>query len=314
MEVSDPYKILEIAPGASKEEIKSAYKKKALIYHPDQGGSEEKFKEITEAYNSLIKRDYRRPTPQPQPTHTPYTPSFISDDIEITISLDLSDVINGAHKKYRIKKTVGCSGCVTLNPCSTCQGLGFLSVSPDIPFMDIKECSSCLGKGYTKSNKGCGHCKGKGEILFDDIVEVFIRKGSFVGMKYKLAQKGIMTPGLVKSDVIIIVGAIKSQGFTVKGLDIHGKIKVPFFDLVLGGEIRMPLPNGKTITRDIAPGTLPGSTLILEKEGMPKMVLDNFVRGDYLAEIEVEIPETSHFSEDKIEKLKAVRDLWNLTF
>jgi hypothetical protein len=47
---------------------------------------------------------------------------------------------------------------------------------------------------------------------------------------------------------------------------------------------------------------------------MPKIVLDNYIRGDYLAEIEVEIPEISGLSSDKIEKLKAVKDLWNLTF
>ena len=52
----DNYKILEIQPGASPEEIKAAYRKLAHKYHPDKpGGNAEKFKEISEAYKTLIE-------------------------------------------------------------------------------------------------------------------------------------------------------------------------------------------------------------------------------------------------------------------
>jgi curved DNA-binding protein len=61
MEFKDYYKTLNISFGASDEEIKKSYKQLAKKYHPDSdGGSEEKFKEIQEAYEVLkdkIKRD-----------------------------------------------------------------------------------------------------------------------------------------------------------------------------------------------------------------------------------------------------------------
>lgn len=52
----DPYKILELEPGADEETIKKQYKKLALRYHPDKAnGDSEKFKEINEAYQKLTK-------------------------------------------------------------------------------------------------------------------------------------------------------------------------------------------------------------------------------------------------------------------
>ena len=49
----DYYKILGVPEDASEEEIKKAYRRLALKYHPDRGGDEEKFKEINEAYQVL---------------------------------------------------------------------------------------------------------------------------------------------------------------------------------------------------------------------------------------------------------------------
>ena len=55
----DPYEILEVSTGASLDEIKKAFREKALKYHPDRGGDEEKFKQINEAYSILSDANKR---------------------------------------------------------------------------------------------------------------------------------------------------------------------------------------------------------------------------------------------------------------
>lgn len=51
------YKVLGLEPGASEDEIKKTYRKLAMKHHPDKGGSEEKFREVNEAYKILTNDD-----------------------------------------------------------------------------------------------------------------------------------------------------------------------------------------------------------------------------------------------------------------
>ena len=58
--MSDPYSILGIAPNATNDEVKSAYRKLAKKYHPDVNkdpGAESKFKEVTKAYEDILNPD-----------------------------------------------------------------------------------------------------------------------------------------------------------------------------------------------------------------------------------------------------------------
>jgi curved DNA-binding protein CbpA len=55
----DPYSILGIPPGSTETDIKKAYKDLIRQHHPDKGGSEEKCKEINQAYNQLMNPEER---------------------------------------------------------------------------------------------------------------------------------------------------------------------------------------------------------------------------------------------------------------
>lgn len=53
----NPYDVLGVPKNASGQEIKKAYKKMAMKHHPDRGGDETKFKEVSEAYERITNPD-----------------------------------------------------------------------------------------------------------------------------------------------------------------------------------------------------------------------------------------------------------------
>ena len=57
------YNLLGVKPGASNEEIKKAFRKKAVQNHPDKGGDPEHFKKINDAYNNLTSKKERPEMP-----------------------------------------------------------------------------------------------------------------------------------------------------------------------------------------------------------------------------------------------------------
>lgn len=63
----NPYEVLGVAPSATPEEIKKAYRKLAAVHHPDRGGDTAKFQELQSAYDILSNPDKRAAHDNPQP-------------------------------------------------------------------------------------------------------------------------------------------------------------------------------------------------------------------------------------------------------
>ena len=60
----DPFAVLEIGSDALLADVKIAFRKKALEHHPDRGGTAEGFMAIKRAYDAIVKRRLRRPSPR----------------------------------------------------------------------------------------------------------------------------------------------------------------------------------------------------------------------------------------------------------
>ena len=77
------YEVLGLTKDASMDEVKKAYKRLALLHHPDKGGNVEEFRKITDAYEKITNPD---PTPVPNQQHVQ------------VVNLSLAEVVLGALK------------------------------------------------------------------------------------------------------------------------------------------------------------------------------------------------------------------------
>ncbi|MCA4774084.1 molecular chaperone DnaJ [Wolbachia endosymbiont of Mansonella perstans] len=196
MSTKDYYELLEVGKNASVDEIKKAYKKLALKYHPDRNPgnkkAEEKFKEITAAYEVLSD-------PQKKASYDRYTHGdgdFGGFDFSQATG-DFSDIFNdffgggfgGSSRSKAKRSTVGVPGSdlrydleITLEDafkgirvpihyatnvkCDTCQGTGSEGMIKPV------QCHMCQGSGRIRTQQGfftiertCTTCFGEGEII-----------------------------------------------------------------------------------------------------------------------------------------------------
>jgi chaperone protein DnaJ len=206
MAKKDFYEILGLEKGASDEEIKKAFRKKALKYHPDRNPgdkeSEEKFKELNEAYQVLSD-------PQKKAQYDQYGTadfngagfdggsdfsgfggfgdifeSFFGggfsgggsrrrngpqkgDDLEYTLSLTFEEAVFGCEKEINITRSENCE---------KCSGTGAKHGSHP------KTCDKCGGTGQVRVQRNtplgnfvsmstCDKCSGKGTIITDPCPE-----------------------------------------------------------------------------------------------------------------------------------------------
>ena len=185
------YETLEVNENATADEIKKAYRKLAVQYHPDKtGGDDAKFKEINEAYESLSNPDKR--AQYDGTNNNPFGGGFgggfgfdINDlfrdhftggrnnrnfpepgqDIKIEVVVNLFEVLSEAKKRVDYTLVVDCdickgTGASETNTCPTCKGSGAIKkqVSNAGMFMSsFSPCPSCGGRGFSVK-KVCTEC------------------------------------------------------------------------------------------------------------------------------------------------------------
>lgn len=196
LKLQDYYKILGLSKEANQEEIKKAFRKLALKYHPDKNNSpsaEQKFKDINEAYGVLGDVEKRKQYDNPPQRHRGF--GFREDediwsqmfgnfgDIfgnnnqrkrssseTLRFEVQFNDLLSGTKSTtFSKSKTVICNTCSGIggeNPksCSRCQGTGKVKMVHQVGSMRIQNvanCSTCRGIGKT-FEKVCGSCSGLG--------------------------------------------------------------------------------------------------------------------------------------------------------
>jgi molecular chaperone DnaJ len=198
----DYYEVLNISREASDQEIKSAYRKMAMKFHPDKNPgnkeAEEKFKEAAEAYSILGDRDKRAVYDKyghgglggyaGSEGFSGFNPDLFADFSDVLGSFFFGDFfgggnrrrrsgpIRGADLQYHLEITLdeaikGAEKEITISRmdvCETCTGSGSNSAQGKTT------CSTCSGYGQVRYSQGfvtiartCPNCNGSGQVLKD---------------------------------------------------------------------------------------------------------------------------------------------------
>ncbi|MDP2090797.1 MAG: DnaJ C-terminal domain-containing protein [Candidatus Gracilibacteria bacterium] len=254
----DLYSILELDKSASKEDIKKAYRKLAMQYHPDRNAgdkaAEEKFKQINEAYSTLSddtkRQQYDMFGKAGGASGNPFgggfsggvdvdlgdifesffgggfggksrkrSTNYAGEDIETTIKIDLKTSIYGGKEKIKFNKK---------ETCVTCDGEGGKGKTT---------CSKCNGRGQitytTQSMFGtiqqtgtCDVCSGSGEV-FSEVCS------NCHGEKRKLVKKEIeidIPAGIDDGMIIKITGEGNNGVGTKQNGDLYVRFSVELED------------------------------------------------------------------------------------
>jgi len=188
----DYYEVLGVSKSASAEDIKKAYRKLAIQYHPDKNPNnpeaEEKFKEAAEAYEVLSNPDKKSRYDQfghqglggsggfggggmnMEDIFSQFGDIFggggfgsffgggggrrtkKGTNLRVKIKLNLSEIANGVEKKIKVKRQVVAPG-VTFKTCTSCQGSGQVK----------KVVNTMLGQMVSAST--CNYCGGSGQLV-----------------------------------------------------------------------------------------------------------------------------------------------------
>ncbi len=314
MEYKDYYKVLGVDKKASQDEIKKAYRKLAVKYHPDKNkgkkDAEEKFKEINEANEVLGDKEKRKKYDELGENWKYYQQS--GGDQGGAQDFDWSRYANqgGGQTRYTYEGDMGDFG-----------GSG--------GFSDFFE--TLFGQGFggtqTRSRQGARKAKLKGEdisaemsITLEDAyigaekifdldgqsIKLKIKPGIADGQTLKLGGKG--NPGYnggSSGDLLLRIHVLKDPVYERRGDDLYTDLRVNLYSAVLGGKASLNTFKG-TININIPKESQNGKVLRLQGLGMPKYGKAN-IFGDMYVKLVVEIP--TNLSEKELRLFKELSEM-----
>jgi molecular chaperone DnaJ len=313
------YEVLGLNNGASKDEIKKAFRKLSKKYHPDLNPDNEeaaeKMSKINEAYGVLTgkekpKEEQRRggnPFDGFNPFGGGFNPFGNGNPFgrsrrpqQFIVNITLEEIFTGVNKEVSFNKTVTCGDCGGQGGkdpvvCSQCNGHGHVNNQGAL-FM----CNTCGGQGQVFT-KHCGTCGRTGKKIIIEKVKVDIPKGG-INSTILVRGKGDEYDGLPPNDIIFSVVVKEHPVFTIDNYDLHKTEKINVFDLLLGTEVEFETLDGKVKVK-IGKLTPMDKVFRLVGKGLNH---PNGSRGNLYLHISCEMPKS--LTEEQENMIKILRD------
>ncbi|XP_054166357.1 dnaJ homolog subfamily A member 4-like [Oppia nitens] len=321
------YEMLGVKPNCSPDDLKRAYRKLALKYHPDKNPDEgDKFKLISQAYDVLSDEKKRRVYDEGgeqaikdgcNGSTSPmdiFKHFFGFDDSEkgpkpvvYKMGVTLEDLYNGTTRKLSIQKKVICGQCkgsgiktpgVGPARCISCRGngmqIGIEYIGPGMVRRFQSICSDCNGSGQQIAYKDrCKQCDGNKVCKETKLLEVYIEKGMKNEQRITFTGEGDMKPNDgVAGDVIVILIMKEHKVFKIIGTqDLSIDINLSLTEALCGFKKTIKTLDNRTLVLKSLPGDVIKDREVkcVLNEGMPRHK-NPFEKGKLIIHFMVEFP------------------------
>ena len=292
--MQDLYETLGVGRGASKEEIKKAYRKLARRYHPDVNkqnpDAAKRFREIQEAYAVLSDEKKRRQYDQfgtvdeaaaaaARQAHAWRADTQGFDFRHFGGFADLGDLFGDlfgragrAAPRAEPPLEVG----VELEFAQAVRGTSVV-----VPVRRELTCSACGGEGNVRG-KVCPRCHGSGVLVQTDRLRVKLPAGVGDGDRVRASLKDGS-----RHEVAVAVRVRPHAFFERKGDDIYTTVPVTFGEAYLGAEVEIGTVHGP-VRAKIPPGTQSGQRFRLRGKGVRNVRTG--ANGDHYYTVQVTVP------------------------
>lgn len=312
MEFKDYYKVLGTSPKASAKEIKETYRHLARKYHPDvnpgDAGAEERFKEINEAYEALRDKKKRARYDQVRAMHQsgrswqthartgaggggPFDFGGLGGfDFE---NLGRGNVRAGGFSDFfeslfgRAQQSGDQQGRDLEQEVEVTLAEAYTGTARSFNLQIPGQCAVCAGSGRV-GNMVCTECRGSGGRLRQRRLDVKIPPGVRDGSRIRVAGEGHPGRNGERGNLYLIVKIAPDASFELNADDLHVNVQVDLVDAVLGSEIQVPMPDGKSVVMRIPAETQNGQVFRLAGQGMPS--LKGGERGGLFVRVQVRLP------------------------
>lgn len=317
--------------------LKKKYRAACLKYHPDKQldkteeekkENEEKFKQISEAYECLSDEQKKRNYDRPGIFYTNgfedlfnhfygnsnHHKTIVGSNITITLSVSLKEVFFGVEKTIKYKRKVKCQECdgsgsqsKTTQKCPHCNGSGKIQqVYQQGPFTQIieQECPHCKGTGIFIDDK-CPKCNGTGLVDIDDEMTFNIPNEIRDSSAIRFDGRGDDAPNALGTcgNLILIFRVKNDEHYNIDRRNTNNivyELPINIFDCIVGTTKTIKAIDGEDVKIDVPFGCKDDTEIIVKFKGLK---YDKIV-GDMIVKIKHEFPQ--HLPDKILEEIKKI--------